>query len=181
MGFIDIILAIFLASGFYKGYKNGLFIELASLISFIIGIYVAIKFSYVVSGFLAKSVSWSPKTIQVSAFIITLLLVIIAIRLLAKALTGLVDFAFLGWVNNIAGALFATIKSALFAGIVLSLFQKVNINNMIVSEKTQENSLLFNPCVKTAEIILPVLTDWFEDLKEKAENSEHSQSSESGE
>lgn len=181
MGFIDIVLALFLASGFYKGFKNGLFIELASLISFIIGIYAAIKFSYIVSGFLAKNVSWSPKTIQVSAFIITLLLVIIAIRLLAKALTGVADFAFLGWINNFAGALFATIKSALFAGIVLSLFQKVNINNRIVSEKTQENSLLFNPCVKTAEIILPVLTDWFEDLKSKATDNKQSESSESDE
>jgi membrane protein required for colicin V production len=168
MGFIDIILAIFLASGFYKGYKNGLFVELASLISFIIGIYVAIKFSYVISGFLAKNVSWSSKTVQISAFIITLLLVIIAIRLLAKALTGVADFAFLGWANNLAGAIFSTIKTALLAGIVLSLFQKANINDMLISKETQENSLLFTPCVKTSEVVLPILTDWFVDLKEKA-------------
>lgn len=95
MGFIDIVLAALLVFGFYKGCKNGLFVELASLISFVIGIYMAIKFSYVVSAFLGKHVSWSPKTIQITAFIITLLLVIVVIHLLAKMLTGMASFAFL--------------------------------------------------------------------------------------
>jgi len=168
MGVIDIVLGAMLVFGFYKGFKNGLFIELASLIAFVVGIYVAIKFSYVMAGALSKNVSWSPKTVQVSAFIITLLLFIIATHLLAKLLTGMADFAFLGWANSLSGGFFATIKSLLFIGIVLSLFQKVNINNMLISKETQENSLLFNPCVKTSEFLLPVLTDWFKDLKNKA-------------
>jgi membrane protein required for colicin V production len=167
MGIIDIILGALLVFGFYKGFKNGLFVELASLISFFVGIFVAIKFSYIMSDFLAKHVSWSPKTVQVSAFIFTLLLVVIAVHLLAKVFTGIVSFAFLGWANTLAGGLFATIKTALLIGIVLSLFQKVNINDMIVSKETQENSILFNPCIKTSETLLPTLTDWFKDLKEK--------------
>ena len=171
MGFIDIVLAALLVFGFYKGCKNGLFVELASLVSFVIGIYVAIKFSYVVSSFLGKHVSWSPKTIQISAFIITLLLVIVAIHVLAKMLTGVASFAFLGWANTLFGGVFAVVKTALLIGIVLSLFQKVNINNMLVSKETQENSILFNPCIKTAEVVLPVLTDWFEDLKNKTLDS----------
>lgn len=176
MGFIDIVLAALLVFGFYKGCKNGLFVELASLISFVIGIYVAIKFSYVMSSFLAKHVSWSPKTVQISAFILTLLLVIIVIHLLAKVLTGLVSFAFLGWANALLGGFFATVKMALLIGIVLSLFQKVNINNLMVSKETQEKSILFNPCIKTAEIVLPVLTDWFEDLKHKTLDSSKQES-----
>ena len=139
MGIIDIVLAALLVFGFYKGIKNGLFVELASLISFFVGIFVAIKFSYVVRAMIEKNVSWSPKTIQVSAFILTLLLVIIAIHLLAKVFTGIASFAFLGWANTLAGGFFATLKTALLIGIVLSLFQKVNINDMIVSKETQEH------------------------------------------
>ena len=167
MGILDIVLGALLVFGFYKGFKNGLFIELASLISFFVGIFVAVKFSYIISAVLEKNVSWSLKTIQVSAFIVTLLLVVIAVHLLAKVFTGIASFAFLGWANTLAGGLFATIKTALLIGIVLSLFQKVNINDRIVSKETQENSLLFNPCIKTSEVLLPTLTDWFKDLKEK--------------
>jgi membrane protein required for colicin V production len=168
MGFIDIVLVAFLVFGLIKGLRNGLFIELASLISLFVGIYVAIKFSYLVRSAVGSVVSWSPKTVQVTAFILTLIIVIVAIHLLAKALTGVADFAFLGWMNTLGGGLFAVIKTTLLLGVVLSLFQKVNINNMLVTKETREKSLLFNPILKTSEILLPVLTDWFHDLKESS-------------
>ena len=72
MGLIDIVLGALLVFGFYKGFKNGLFVELASLVAFFVGIFVAIKFSYIVAGVFEKNVSWSPKTIQVASFVITL-------------------------------------------------------------------------------------------------------------
>ncbi|MGX7667351.1 CvpA family protein [Flavobacterium pedocola] len=165
MGFIDIVLAALLIFALIKGLRNGLFVELASLIAFFIGIYVAIKFSYVSKALLEPHVSWSPKTIQVSAFIITLLVVVVAIHLLAKVFTGMADFAFLGWLNTIGGGLFAVLKTILLLGIVLNLFQKVNHNNMLLSKETQEKSLLLNPVMKTSEALLPVVTDWFEELK----------------
>lgn len=165
MGFIDIVLAAFLAFGLIRGLRNGLFVELASLLSLFIGIYIAIKFSYVVRESLENTFPWSPKTLQVAAFVITMVVVIVGIYFLAKALTGLATFAFVGWLNALGGGLFALIKTALLLGIVLSLFQKVNLNNMLISKETQEKSLLFNPVVKTAEFLLPVLTDWFNELR----------------
>jgi membrane protein required for colicin V production len=166
MGFIDIVLAALLVFGLIKGIRNGLFVELASLISLFVGIYIAIKFSYVVRSAVGSVVSWSPKTIQVTAFILTLIAVVIAIHLLAKALTGIASFAFMGWLNTLGGGLLATIKTILLLGVVLCLFQKVNINNMMVSKEIQDTSLLFNPILKTSEFLLPVLTDWFSNLKE---------------
>lgn len=165
MGFIDIVLAALLVFGLIKGLRNGLFVVLASLIAFFLGIYAAIKFSYVVKAMLENAVSWSPKTVQVSAFVITLIVVVVAIHLLAKIFTSLADFAFLGWLNTLGGGVFAVLKTVLLLGVVLSLFQKVNLNNMLISKETQENSLLFNPVLKTSEVLLPVLTDWFDELK----------------
>lgn len=177
MGFIDIVLAALLVFGLIKGLRNGLFVELASLISLFVGIYIAIKFSYLVRDAVGSVVSWSPKTIQVTAFVLTLIVVVVAIHLLAKMLTGVASFAFVGWLNTLGGGLFAVIKTVLLLGVVLSLLQKVNLNNMLISKETQENSLLFNPILKTSEFLLPVLTDWFMDLKESAvgnsENTEH--------
>lgn len=160
MGFIDIVLGVLLGFGLYKGLKNGLFVELASLVSFIIGIYIAVKFSYVVGGFIGDS-----KSAKVAAFVITLLLVVIGIHLLAKVFSKIASTLFLGWLNKLGGAVFATLKTALLLGIILSLFQKVNINDALISKKTQEESLFFNPLLKTSEFLLPVLTDWFGDLK----------------
>ena len=160
MGFIDIVFAVLLGFAAFKGLRNGLFVELASLISFFVGIYIAVKFSYVVGSFIGDS-----KTAKVAAFIITLLIVVIAIHLLAKVFSKIADFVFLGWLNKLGGAFFAVLKTTLLLGIVLSLFQKVNIDNALVSKETQENSVFFNPILKTSEFMLPVLTDWFKDLK----------------
>lgn len=166
MSYIDIILGGLLIFGLIRGIKNGLFVELASLISFFIGIYIAIKFSYIIGGFIGES-----KTAKVAAFIITLILVIVGIHLLAKVFSKIANFVFLGWLNRLGGAFFAVLKTALLLGIVLSLFQKVNIDNAIISKETQEESIFFNPIMKTSEILLPVLNDWFIDLKEKVSSN----------
>jgi len=160
MDIIDIVFAVLIGLSAFRGLRNGLFVELASLISFFIGIYIAVKFSYLVGGFIGDS-----KTAKITAFIITLIIVVVAIHLLAKVFSKIADFVFLGWLNKLGGAVFAILKTVLLLGIVLSLFQKVNIDNALVSKETQDKSLFFNSILKTSEVLLPVLTDWFKDLK----------------
>ena len=164
MGFIDIVFAVLLGFAAYKGLKNGLFVEFASLISFFVGIYIAVKFSYVVGGFIGES-----KSAKVAAFVITLIGVVVGIHLLAKVFSSIASTLFLGWLNKLGGAFFGILKTALLLGVILSLFQKVNINNALVSKETQENSIFFNPILKTSEFMLPVLTDWFKDLKTRVQ------------
>ena len=161
MSYIDIVLGVFLIYGLIRGIKNGLFVELASLISFFIGIYIAVKFSYVFGGFIGDS-----KTAKVAAFVLTFVFVVVGIHLLAKVFSKVASFVFLGWLNRLGGAVFAIIKTVLFLGIILSLFQKVNIENTIISKEKHSNSILFNPIMKTSEVLLPVLTGWFNSLKE---------------
>ena len=45
MSFFDIIIGGLLCYSLYKGIRNGLFVEMASFFSLILGIYIAIKFS----------------------------------------------------------------------------------------------------------------------------------------
>lgn len=171
MGIIDIFLGILLGYGAYNGLKNGLFVEIASLVSFVIGVYIAIKFS----SFVAQSIGGDDpsKTMKVAAFVITLIGVIIAVHLLAKVLSGISSFVFLGWLNKLGGVVFGTLKTALLLGIVLSLFQKINIDDALVSRETQENSMFFTPILKTSEFMLPVLSSWFTDLKGKVSSNDN--------
>lgn len=106
MGFLDIILCALLVFAFYKGVINGLFVELASLISLLLGIYFAIKFSFIMKEILMGFVKWNPNTIQIVAFALTFIVVVIGIHLLGKFLTGIANFAFLGWLNKLGGGFF---------------------------------------------------------------------------
>ena len=167
MGFLDIILGVLLAFALYKGVRNGLFVELASLVSLLGGIYFAIKFSSFIKELLAGFVKWNPNTIQVVAFILTFLLVVIGISLLGKFLTGIADFAFLGWLNKIGGGFFRVLKTILIIGIVFKVFEKINYHNFLAKKETLDKSIFYNPIQKTAGFMYPSIENWYDNLKKK--------------
>ena len=166
-GWMDFILGAFLIFGLISGLRNGLFVELASIVSFFIGLFIAFKFSYFIRAILEDHVSWDPNTIQICAFIITLILVVIAVHLLAKIFTKIADFAFLGWLNRLAGGFVALLKSIILLGILLVLIEKINVDNTIISKEKQEASLFYQPIVKTTNWLLPFLSDWLKEVKEE--------------
>ena len=167
MSFLDIILGVILVVGLFKGIKNGLFVELASLISLILGIYIAIKFSFLARVMLSGFVHWNPKTIQIVAFIITFLLVVIGISIMAKVLTSVADFAQLGVINKLGGGFFRLLKTILIVSIFLNLFEKINFNNTFAKKETLDKSIFYRPIQQTAGFIYPSIEKWYEDLKKK--------------
>ena len=143
MSFIDIVFTALLGYALYNGLKNGLFVEIASFGSLIIGIFVAIKFSHIVRLALEDSIKTNPKYIEIIAFAITFLLVVVGIHLLAKVFTSILSLAYLGWLNKLGGAVFSLLKTILMLSVVISLFQKININYILVKEETLNNSIFY--------------------------------------
>ena len=168
MSFLDIIVCALLVFAFYKGVVNGLFVELASLISLVLGIYFAVKFSSFVKELLMGFVKWNPSTIQIVAFALTFIVVVIGINLLGKFLTGIANFAFLGWLNKLGGGFFRVLKTVLIVSIVFSLFEKINYNNYLAKKETLDNSIFFNPIQKIAGYVFPSIKKGYEEIKKKA-------------
>lgn len=165
MSFLDMILGALLAFSLYKGIKNGLFIEVASFISLILGIYIAIKFSSLMKEIIMKHVSWNPNTIQVAAFLLVFILVVIGIYFFAKILTGIADLAFLGWMNKLGGGLFRVLKTILILSIIIALFEKINFNNTFAKKETLDQSVFYNPIKKVAAFVFPSIEKGYESLK----------------
>ena len=167
MGFLDIILCALLVFAFYKGVINGLFVELASLISLLLGIYFAIKFSFIMKEILMGFVKWNPNTIQIVAFALTFIVVVIGIHLLGKFLTGIANFAFLGWLNKLGGGFFRVLNTVLIVSIVFSVFEKINYNNFLAKKETLDNSIFFNPIQKIAGFVFPSIKKGYDEMKKK--------------
>ena len=168
MFFLDIIVCALLVFAFYKGVVNGLFVELASLISLVLGIYFAVKFSSFVKELLMGFVKWNPNSIQIVAFILTFIVVVIATHLLGKFLTGIANFAFLGWLNKLGGGFFRVLKTVLIVSIVFSVFEKINYNNYLAKKETLDNSIFFNPIQKIAGYVFPSIKKGYEEMKKNA-------------
>ncbi|MCK5538990.1 MAG: CvpA family protein [Bacteroidales bacterium] len=157
MGTFDIIIAVILVFGFIRGIMKGLFVEVASLVSLIAGVYGAIHFSYFVGDFLKEHISWEERYITLLSFAITFGIIVFAIALLGKLFTKLADFAYLGWINKVLGGVFGALKLALILSVVIMIFDKFNDTIPFVNKEAKEQSILYEPVKKLAPMLFPNL------------------------
>jgi membrane protein required for colicin V production len=155
MNIFDIIIAALLLFGFVRGFLKGLFVEVASLVALIGGVYGAIHFSYFIGDFLSESVSWTEEYISLAAFAGTFIVIIIVISLLGKVLTKFADFVSLGILNKLLGAVFGALKIGLILSIVFIFFSKMNDTISFIKKETLESSILYNPVKKIAPLLFP--------------------------
>jgi membrane protein required for colicin V production len=165
MNIFDIVIAALLIFGFVRGVMKGLFVEVASLVALIAGVYGAIHFSYFIGDFLKESVSWSEEYVSLTAFAGTFIIIIIVISLLGKVLTKLADFASLGVINKILGGVFGALKIGLILSVVFIFFGKINNTIPFIKKKTLEESILYKPVKKVAPTIFPSIIKGEDDLK----------------
>ncbi|MCA0958832.1 MULTISPECIES: CvpA family protein [Flagellimonas] len=159
MSFLDIIIGILLIWGLYKGLKNGLFVELASLIALIAGIYGAIHFSHITGDYLAAQFDWSEQYLKIAAFLITFFVIIVTVNLAGKILTKIADFAMLGLLNKVAGGIFGALKVAVILGAFLIFFEKLTTPLGLINEETKEDSVFYEPIKDLGDLIFSYVFD----------------------
>ncbi|MGI9552481.1 MAG: CvpA family protein [Aurantibacter sp.] len=164
MSFLDIILGLLLLWGLWKGLKNGLFVEIASIVALIAGIFGAIHFSYYAGDYLSKNMDWDERYINIAAFAITFIIIVLAVHLLGKFLTKIADFAMLGLLNKIAGAIFGALKVAVILGALLVFIDRANNSLGLIKNETVQQSALYEPIKEIGEFIFSTV------LKENKES-----------
>ena len=157
MVIIDIILGALILFGIIRGFFKGLFVEIASLLALVLGVYGAIHFSDYAANFLESKTEWSENTINITAFAVTFIIIVLAIMLAGRALTKLANFAMLGLLNKLLGALFGGIKLAFALSILIIVFEKFNKTFVFTDEETIEESVLYEPVKSIAPMIFPIL------------------------
>ncbi|GAA4895994.1 CvpA family protein [Flaviramulus aquimarinus] len=163
MGIIDIVLGASILFGLVRGLMKGLFVEVASLVALVAGVYGAIHFSDFAADFLQTKTEWNEKTINITAFAITFVIIVLAIGLAGKALTKLADFAALGIINKLAGSVFGALKIALILSVVLNVFDKLNNTISLLEDDTKQESILYKPVKSLVPMIFPNLLNSEED------------------
>jgi len=170
MNTFDIIIASLLVFGFIRGILKGLFVEVASLIALILGVYGAIHFSYFVGDFMVNYVSWDERYITIISFATTFAIIVLAIGLLGKLFTKIADFASLGLLNKLFGGVFGILKIGFVLSIILLIFNKLNNTIPFISEEQTENSVLYEPVKNLAPTLFPNFLEIVEKGSEKITN-----------
>ncbi|CAM1358944.1 Membrane protein required for colicin V production [Tenacibaculum sediminilitoris] len=173
MNTFDIIIAALLLFGFVRGIMKGLFVEVASLVALVAGVYGAIHFSYFIGDWLKDSITWDEKYISLAAFAGTFVVIIVVVALLGKILTKIADFASLGVLNKILGGVFGALKIGLILSVIFIFFGKMNDTIPFVKQENLDESILFKPVKKIAPTIFPsIIKDEEGEKEEKDEDTE---------
>jgi membrane protein required for colicin V production len=137
--FIDVIVAGLLVLAVIKGFSKGLIVAVFSFLAFIIGLAAAVKLSAVVANYLGDNINVSQRWLPVLAFIIVFFIVVLLVRLGAKAIEGLVRTAMLGWVNRLGGIFFYGFLYLFIVSIILFYSAQLHL----LGEKTIKDSITY--------------------------------------
>lgn len=156
MNWLDILILIPTAWYAYKGLKNGLICELASIIALVLGVWATVHYSDVLAARMGEGQTY--KIIAFAGiFIATLVLVHFAGKLMEKVVKLMIS----GFWNNLAGLLFGVAKVVIVFSVLLMFIEKVDTKQVILKPEFKTESF----CYKYVKPVAPFLTDWYSGVR----------------
>lgn len=142
---LDLIILLPLLLWARQGYNKGLIISVASFAALILGLYFAFFFSDYTAGKLNEHFTIDKEYLAVISFVVTFVVVVIAVVLVGNITQKFIDVLMLGFLNKAAGAIFGILKGALYLSILVFVINFIDPGHNIIKQKYREGSVLFKP------------------------------------
>jgi membrane protein required for colicin V production len=168
MSKIDIVLVIILAIGAFVGYRKGFLMELFYLVAILLGVLLGFRLMGVAMEYLQREFNADQAVLPYIAFLVVFMLVVIAVILLGKTVSNLVDKTFLGRVDALAGGLLGAVKYLFCASVLLWLGSSLHLE---LPASWTEGSFIYPLTTEFAQKIsgfLGQLIPFFKETFEKA-------------
>ena len=157
MNFIDIIILLLLAWSLFRGFKNGLFIEVASVAALILGIWGSIRFSGFTAHRLIELFDMQSEYLGLISFILTFVIIVVLVHFLAKVMDKLMKAVALGFLVRILGVAFAVIKVVLILSVFFVILETVDQQKKVLPRESVESSRLYRPVADFAPMLFPII------------------------
>ncbi len=138
MNWLDIVIIIPLCWFAFKGYKNGLIKELATLAALILGIWATCRFSNYVAKFLGD-MPWA----NIAAFVITFLIVLILVYLFGNFVEKVITLVVPKFINRLFGLIFGAGKVLLVFSILFFTMHTIDSQNKVLTHNVTKGSILY--------------------------------------
>ena len=156
MNWIDFVILILLVFGLVRGFTDGFVKELASLLALILGIWGAIKFSSFTAARLYDYFDMTGRYVGIIAFLLTFILIVIAIHFIGILVDKFVDTLSLGFLNRLLGLVFGVFKTALILSVIFVVFNVINAKHHFLP-KAVDQSRFYYPIADIAPVLFPVI------------------------
>ena len=158
MSTLDIILLVCFVPAIVRGIQRGFIAQVVSLVSVILGIWLAFHFSEMACEWLKQYLpNLSETVLNIAGFVLILVVVALLLHLVGALLTKTLQTLSLGFVNRLLGLVFGVLKVALILGLLILLFETLNSSLGIVKPETTANAVVYNALKNAANAIFPIL------------------------
>ena len=159
MNYLDIIIAIPLLWGLYKGIIKGIVKELAALISLIAGIYGAINFAENIQPYLKEQFAIESSFLPIVSFAITFIIIVLAVKLIGFIIDKIVNAVALVIISRLLGGVFGVLKTAFIISALLLIINTFDYYLKLIPLKQKKQSVFYKPISNMIPSIMPNLKD----------------------
>ncbi|MDR2844126.1 MAG: CvpA family protein [Candidatus Symbiothrix sp.] len=164
MNWLDILIIICMAAGLIKGLFDGFVKRAVSFIALIAAIFLAGQIAVPSRNFLLNHVTGnavSPLIISGICYVLAFVLIIVLITLLGKLISLAIKMTPARPLDILLGGLLGCFIWILSLSILFNVFSVFDVNAMLLSQSTQEKSILYSKVKGVVPTVYPLLKDYF--------------------
>jgi len=161
---LDIIFVLVAALGFWAGYSRGIIKTFFTVVSFTIGLLAAFKMAPAFTKFLEDLTKNTNPLMFIAGFLLSFIIMMVVLRLIARALEGLLKSANINFINQIIGG---AVLGAL-AILVYSAMVWFADKSHMIDQNTKDTSLTYiytkefpGQMMVVGEQLKPIFTDFW--------------------
>jgi len=126
---LDIIAALLITYGFYRGFSKGLIDTVVDVLSILVGLVCAFTFSPMLIEFLQDKINLGGGIGFIVGFLIVFFAVMLILRFIADKMEDLLKATKINFINQIAGGLLLGFVVAFLVGVLLGMLTNLNVLN----------------------------------------------------
>ena len=142
-----------------QGFRKGFISQAVSLVSIVLGAWLAFKFSEPVGEWIKTFADVNGVVLQVLSFSLIFHTVYLVLLLIGKIAQKFVKFVMLGWLDRLLGMTFGLLKMVLIFGLVIICIDAINSTLPVIPSETIDGSVLYHPLKSIADVIFPYLKE----------------------
>ena len=155
MIFFDLITLAAIGWMIFRGKGEGFISQLLSLVGIAIGVALSISFGERIG----QALGVNQKFAAIVGFLIIFIITIVAATILTKALSKVISFVGLNWLNTILGVAFSIVKGLVILSMFYAAIYAINERTRFIEPKKFDESVSFNIVRKVAD---PLIKYWDE-------------------
>ncbi|MBR6346403.1 MAG: CvpA family protein [Bacteroidales bacterium] len=157
MNTLDIVLLVLFVPAIIRGLSKGFLEQAIGMIAIVASVWAAFKFSKVAVLWVAPYLNMNETLLNVLVFASLLILVSLALVLIGKLITKIIELAMLGWLDKLLGLVFSILLTGLVLGIVIILIDTLNVKFGFINSEILDASVIYGLLRNYAYALFPFL------------------------